>query len=505
MLVSFPGELLMNMLKMLILPLIISSLISGLAQLDAKASGKLGGRAMVYYFTTTVIASIIGIVLVVTIHPGDPSIRAGLGSGTTENKVSTLDAFLDIFRNLLPENLVVACFYSVSTYYVKAPPLVEKVDPSMPPDANVTENATEVVLSIVDQLDADYNISIDNMTANETEEPEKEKYVRELRYGGSTNVLGLIIFCIAFGVILSSMHERARVMTDFFFILNEVVMTMVGIIMWYAPFGIMCLIAGKLMEIDDMAKTIKQLGVYMVTVIVGLIIHGVGVLPLIYFVITRKNPFTFAKNMLQAWLTALGTASSAATIPVTFKCLEELNGIDRRVTRFVIPVGATANMDGTALYEAVATLFIAQMNGVNLDVGEIITVSLTATLTSIGAASVPSASLVTMILILTAVGLPVKDISLIVMVDWLLDRLRTSINVLGDAFGAGIVAHLSRHELAAQDAELAAEEAAKNGIEERRPSKASLNDRADGDVGKAIIVHAPPDDEDKGKEGMKWV
>lgn len=182
----------------------------------------------------------------------------------------------------------------------------------------------------------------------------------------------------------------------------------------------MCLIAGKIMEIGDLATTASQLGLYMLTVIVGLFIHACGTLSLIFFITTRQNPFKFFRGFLQAWVMALGTASSAATLPITFRCLEENNGIDKRVTRFVLPIGATVNMDGTALYEAVAAIFIAQMNKVSLNAGEVITVSLTATLASIGAASVPSAGLVTMLLVLTAVGLPTKDISLIVAVDWLL-------------------------------------------------------------------------------------
>ncbi|XP_078286613.1 excitatory amino acid transporter 2-like [Rhinoraja longicauda] len=147
---------------------------------------------------------------------------------------------------------------------------------------------------------------------------------------------------------------------------------------------------------------------------------------------------------------------SAGTLPVTFRCLEENLHIDRRVTRFVLPIGATINMDGTALYEAVAAIFIAQLNGIDLDPGQVVTVSLTATLASVGAASIPSAGLVTMLLILTAVGLPTHDISLLVAVDWLLDRMRTSVNVIGDSFGAGIVHHLSAGELAAIDAQQAA-------------------------------------------------
>ncbi|KAJ8347276.1 hypothetical protein SKAU_G00286770 [Synaphobranchus kaupii] len=198
----------------------------------------------------------------------------------------------------------------------------------------------------------------------------------------------------------------------------------------------------------------RQLGMYMVTVMVGLMIHGGIILPLIFFFVTRKNPFTFYTGIFQAWITALGTASSAGTLPVTFRCLEENLHIDKRVTRFVLPIGATINMDGTALYEAVAAIFIAQMNAIHLDGGQIITVSMTATLASVGAASIPSAGLVTMLLILTAVGLPTQDISLLIAVDWLLDRMRTSINVVGDSFGAGIVDFLSQAELAEIDGDV---------------------------------------------------
>lgn len=176
-------------------------------------------------------------------------------------------------------------------------------------------------------------------------------------------------------------------------------------------------------------------------------------LPLIYFVIVRKNSFSFFMGIFEAWVTALGTASSAGTLPVTFRCLEENLGIDKRVTRFVLPVGRTINMDRTVLYEAVAAIFIAQMNGIELDPDKIVTVSLTATLASVGAASIPSAGLVTMLLILTAVGLPTQDISLLVAVDWLLDRFRTSVSVVGDSYGAGIVYHLSKDELDMFDAQ----------------------------------------------------
>lgn len=417
MLVSFPGEILMRLLKMFILPLIISSLVSGMAQLDARSSGRMGSRALLYYITTTILAAIVGIIMVLVIHPGDPSIKTHVEGGSTDTKVSTLDAILDIVRNLFPDNLMQACFQQVQTTYKK----VHK--PIVFHEPNSSDSSSVFILK------------------------------PQLVYKDGTNVMGMIVFCLAFGLLAGQMGAKAKLMVDFFVVLNDIVMKLVGVVMWYSPFGILCLIAGKIMSIENLAATAQQLGLYMITVILGLLVHALVTLPGIYYAFTRRNPAVFFQGMLQAWVTALGTASSAATLPITFRCLEENNKIDARVTRFVVAVGATVNMDGTALYEAVAAIFIAQMNGIPLGIGEVITVSLTATLASVGAASIPSAALITMLLVLSALGLPTSDISLLFAVDWLLDRLRTSINVLGDGYGAGIVYHLSKDELDRMDAE----------------------------------------------------
>uniref|UniRef100_A0A914Q7E4 Amino acid transporter n=1 Tax=Panagrolaimus davidi TaxID=227884 RepID=A0A914Q7E4_9BILA len=189
--------------------------------------------------------------------------------------------------------------------------------------------------------------------------------------------------------------------------------------MWYAPIGICSLIASKIMEIGDLGRTIHSLGLYMGTVILGLSLHLFGTISLIYFIASRKNPHKFLRGLMQAAITALGASSSAATLPVTYKCLEK-EGIDPSYIKFVLPLGAMINMDGTALYEAVASIFIAQINGIDLSISQVITVSITATFASIGAASIPSAGLVTMIIVLSAVGLPADDISTIIAVDWFL-------------------------------------------------------------------------------------
>ncbi|KAM8985009.1 excitatory amino acid transporter 3 isoform 1-T1 [Ara ararauna] len=425
---SFPGEVLMRMLKLIILPLIISSMITGVAALDSSVSGKIGLRALIYYFCTTIIAVILGIVLVVAIKPGMPQKANEIDRVGSTPEVSTVDAMLDLIRNMFPENLVQACFQQYKTKR-------EKVEAAAGVDKNSSALTEQPITTAMPAEDS----------KNKTQE-----YKLVGMYSNGINVLGLIVFCIVFGMVIGKMGEKGQVLVDFFSALNEATMRIVEIIMWYMPIGIMFLVAGKIIEVQDW-EIFRKLGLYMATVLSGLAIHSIIILPLIYFIIVRKNPFRFAMGMAQALLTALMISSSSATLPVTFRCAEEKNFIDKRITRFVLPVGATINMDGTALYEAVAAIFIAQLNDLQLNTGQIVTISVAATAASIGAAGVPQAGLVTMVIVLTAVGLPAEDVTLIIAVDWLLDRFRTMVNVLGDAFGTGIVEKLSKKELEQMD------------------------------------------------------
>ncbi|KAG7487941.1 hypothetical protein MATL_G00028750 [Megalops atlanticus] len=436
---SFPGELLMRMLQMLVLPLIVSSLVTGISSLDSKASGKMGIRAVIYYMVTTFIAVFIGIVMVIIIRPGKGNRDSPVPSSGNIEPVQAADAFLDLIRNMFPPNLVEACFKQYKTVYSKK---VYKKNVTIAVNLTEAVNATEASFPA--------NLSRILQTIQET----VEEAVPVPGSSNGVNALGLVVFSMCFGLVIGNMKQKGQALREFFDCLNEAIMRLVAIIIWYAPVGILFLIAGKIVEMKDLVEVGGQLGMYTVTVIVGLLIHGLFVLPLLYFVVTRKNPYAFIGGLLQALITALGTSSSSATLPITFRCLEENNGVDKRVTRFVLPVGATINMDGTALYEAVAAIFIAQVNDMDLNFGQILTISITATAASIGAAGIPQAGLVTMVIVLTSVGLPTEDITLIIAVDWFLDRLRTTTNVLGDSLGAGIVEHLSRQELQNQDAEI---------------------------------------------------
>ncbi|KAG8254090.1 hypothetical protein J6590_014965 [Homalodisca vitripennis] len=307
------------------------------------------------------------------------------------------------------------------------------------------------------------------------------------------------------------MGEMGKPLLKVFESLGEAMMVITNWVIWISPLGVLFLVCSKILSMDSITTVFHQLGMYFFTVLLGLFCHGFVVVPLIYTIGTRKMPFRFIANMTQAIVTAFGTASSSASLPVSMSCLEEKNHVDERVSRFVMPIGATINMDGTALYEAVAALFIAQVREVPYSFGSIIAVSITATFASIGAAGIPQAGLVTMVMVLDTVGLPAEDVTLIIAVDWLLllgpghdersqrqsktsqiappcplhlctlrspsvtnvvlsdgatrtgylywnelhfinslysrDRFRTTVNVLGDAIGAGLVEHLSRAEL----------------------------------------------------------
>lgn len=397
--IGFPGELLIRLLKMIIIPLVVCSLVSGAASIDPQALGKLGGWAMLFFLVTTLIASSIGVVMAFIITPGSVSVNkpAGLDEVVPAHK-EVIDSFLDLIRNIFPSNLVSAAFQSYATGYK----LVKK-------------NGT----------DGNPNITVEKVPIGTDQD--------------GMNILGLVVFAIVFGVALRKLGEEGEILIKFFNSFNEATMVLVSWIMWYAPLGIMFLVAGKIVEMEDISDLFASLGKYIACCLIGHAIHGILVLPAIYFILTRKNPYTFLWGIFTALATAFGTSSSSATLPLMMKCVEENNGVSKHISRFILPIGATVNMDGAALFQCVAAVFIAQLNNTPLNFIQVITILVTATASSVGAAGIPAGGVLTLAIILEAIGLPTSDISLILAVDWLVDRTCTILNVEGDAFGAGIL------------------------------------------------------------------
>uniref|UniRef100_A0A673ZM91 Amino acid transporter n=1 Tax=Salmo trutta TaxID=8032 RepID=A0A673ZM91_SALTR len=392
---AFPGEMLLRMLKMIILPLVVCSLISGAASLDTRSLGKLGGIAVSYFLVTTLIASGIGVTLAFIIKPG---VGAGalntnnLGLESVNTNKETTDSFLDLYAT---DYKMVAVGNDTNGTI-----LYQKVPVGTEPDG--------------------------------------------------MNILGLVLFAMVFGVALRKLGEEGEELIRFFNAFNEATMVLVSWIMWYVPFGIMFLVGSKIVEMEDVVLLVTSLGKYIFASVLGHIIHGGVVLPLIYFGFTRKNPFSFLSGLITPFTTAFATCSSSATLPSMIKCVEENNGVDKRISRFILPIGATVNMDGAAIFQCVAAVFIAQLNNIELNAGQIFTILVTATASSVGAAGIPAGGIITIAIILEAIGLPTNDLSLMLAVDWIVDRTTTVVNVEGDALGAGILHHINQQEMKKQ-------------------------------------------------------
>ncbi len=384
--IAFIGDLFLQALFALVVPLVISSMIVGIASLgDVRKLGSIGFRTVSFFMTTTGLAVLIGLILVVVIHPGSPTESLNLElsqehlssiSERIEDKPTTLGELLkSILTSLVPKNLFVAM--------------------------------------------------------------------------AEMQILPLIVFALVFGGVLTTIGEKGAVVIRLFEGINEAMMAIVHLLMWIAPVGIGALLAGRLGEAGGFSgfwPQLVSLGTYVGTVLLALAIHGFVILPLALRFLGKRSVPSYVKALSTPLMTAFSTSSSSATLPLTIEALIDNAKVSRRVTSFVVPLGATINMNGTALYEAVAAMFIAQTYGIEMGLGETIIVLLTATLSAIGAAGIPEAGLVTMVIVLKAVDLPIEGISLILVVDWFLDRCRTTVNVWGDAVGAAVIHQFEGHK-----------------------------------------------------------
>ncbi len=382
--IQFLGELFLKALFVMVVPLVMSSIVVGVSSLgDVRKLGPLGARTVTFFMATTGIAVIIGLVLVLLIEPG----------------VSSHSETLNI----------------------------QEAD-----SANFSQRMENKPTTIGELLKT-------ILTG----------LVPKNLFSAMVNaeVLPLIIFSLVFGGILTTLGEKGELVIRFFDGVNEAIMAMVHLLMWTAPIGIGALLAGRLGEAGGFSgfwPQLVQLGAYAGTVIIALLIHALIVLPLILQFIGKQSVPTYARNLSTALTTAFSTSSSSATLPVTMGAVIDEHGISSRTARFVLPLGATINMNGTALYEAVAAVFIAQSYGIELTLAHTIIIVLTATLAAVGAAGIPEAGLVTMVIVLKAVDLPIEGISLILVIDWFLDRCRTTVNVWSDAVGAAVIDALGK-------------------------------------------------------------
>lgn len=373
------GTIFINLLKMIAVPLIVVSLIVGLSDLkDISKLSKLGGRTVVLYLFTTVTAVSIGLVLANLIRPGDYI--------NEESRKSLLDGFAGDAAQKIE--------------------LAEKAKNSGP------------LQPLVDVVPENFFMA---MTDN-------------------ASMLQVILFVILLGIGLILIDEnKAKPVVDFFKGLNDVILKIIDIIMLGAPIGVFALMAALMVEIPDFS-TLNALLIYALTVVIGLSVMVFVLYPTLLIVLAKYSPVKFFKAISPAQLLAFSTSSSAATLPVTMERVTEHVGVDEEVSSFVLPLGATVNMDGTSLYQAVAAVFIAQAMGIPLDLQTQLMIVVTATLASIGSAAVPSAGMVMLVIVLGQAGIPEAGLALIFAIDRPLDMCRTVVNVTSDATVATVVA-----------------------------------------------------------------
>jgi len=364
--VSWMGTLFLNALKMIIIPLILSSIISGVANIgDANNLGRLGLKTFGYYILTSTLALLTGLFFVNIIKPGK---GADLGFTETIEGLSTAkESFGQTLLNIVPQNIFTA----------------------------MVEN----------------------------------------------KMLSLIFFAILFGFFITRSQPKYKtVLTDLFNAFFDVMMKITLFIIKFTPFGIFGIVAKQVATQENLLELFSRLGLYMLVVLLALAFHSMVILPLLLKIFGKANPVKHFKAMRTPLITAFSTSSSNATLPLTMEAVENKAGVSNTITSFTLPLGATVNMDGTALYELVAAMFIAQAYGIEMSITQQIIIVITGLLASIGAAGIPMAGLVMISVILSAVGLPLEGIGLILAVDRILDMFRTAVNVWSDSCGAIIVA-----------------------------------------------------------------
>ncbi len=381
------GSIFVRMLELIAVPLVLASLIVGVASLsDIRKLSRIGGKTIAIYMVTTVIAITIGLSLVNLMQPGK-----ALPVETREQLTASYDQ-------------------SVAERGARA-------------DEVLNRSPLQPLVDIVPR----------NVIAAASE---------------NSQMLQVVFVAILLGIgLIQIAPERAQPMLQFFGSLNDVIIRVVDIIMMLAPYGVFALMGGLIVDLagDDLSRAVdllRALGWYMITVILGLLIHLFVTYQILFKLFSKMNFRRFLRGIRPAMLLGFSTSSSSATLPVTMERVEKNLGVHEEVSSFVLPVGATINMDGTSLYQAVAAVFIAQALGMNLDWADQLTIVATATLASIGAAGVPGAGIIMLVIVLKSIDVPVEGIALILGVDRILDMMRTTLNITGDAAVAVAVASM---------------------------------------------------------------
>lgn len=439
--VSFLGSIFKLSLSMIVMPIVVTAVLGGMATMgDVRKLGQIGGKTLGYFLLTTLLAITLGLGLVTLIQPGKRHASAEVQAAIQAMPISD--------PSLAPHALASEI---LKLYPSKNPEesllFIENSLTSMQQQGASIENMREAADLLAGSLPLRERVQLASQNTSSTKPSMSEFLEKQIHKAlinpfqalANRDVLAVILFAILLGGSLATLGERGQRVFELVGTLNEAVLKIVGLIMRFAPLGVFGLI------VDVVSTTgpdvFRELGIYAACVLLGLSSFVFIVLPTLLFIVTKRSPKAFFSALKPAMAVAFSTSSTNATLPVTIRCCEETLKVDKGITRFVLPLGATCNLNGTALYEAVGAVFIAQLFGVSLDITSQVIVALTAALAAIGAAGIPAAGTVTMALVLSSVGLPMEGIGILLALDRPLDMCRTVVNVMGDATCAVLVNH----------------------------------------------------------------
>lgn len=426
-------------LQMIVMPIVLTSILCGLESIgDIRLLKGLGKRAMVYFFSTTFVAVFVGLFLVATIEPGvrppSPEIAqiVDMAKGESTKEVG------EMIKRGLGESLA---FSEKEAELIQAITHIDKISSTVASSAQLKKESLKYLGALELRSKLFMNTPVEPVAAPSYQQFFEDQLRNALKNPfealANQHVLAVIVFTILFGAAMTTIGPLGAKFFEINRAINLAITKMINLIMHIAPFGVFGLLVSVISSTGP--AVFRELFWYALCVVVGLSFHLFVFLPALNFYFTKKNPLELLSKLKPVLLVAFSTSSSNATLPIAMKTMEDSFSIDKRVSRFVLPLGATINMNGTALYEAVAAVFIAQLYGVTVGLSSQVIIAITAALAAAGTAGIPAAGTVTMALILSAAGLPMEGIGLLFALDRPLDMCRTAVNVAGDAIGCTIL------------------------------------------------------------------
>ncbi|XP_069132413.1 excitatory amino acid transporter-like [Argopecten irradians] len=387
---ELPGKMFMRMLLLTIIPLISSSIIIGTVNADRKSSGRVGALSLGFLVLANFLGAILGIIIYFIFTPGSDTLYVSSNSKPTPDSshLQTQDMVADLLRNMIPDNIVSACFQKTQTRYVVNPVLTNSTNSTLP------------------------------------------RYTREVGIVNNINVLGVILISAVVGLAASTVKESSVSFVPFFRATSDIFIKIMQWFIWFTPVGVASLISVSIVRVESIEATFRSLGLFILYYTIGILVQYFVIIPIVYFIIVRKNPLKFLLTAVRPWMATFGTASSALAMPEMINTCENMNNCDSKVCRFVVPLGVALSRPGSVYFIVMSSLFITNLTGTGHSAADVLLTGLLATVSSLSIPAIPSAAIVIIIIVLESINVDTTAVGLLMALEWYTDRIRGASNAL---------------------------------------------------------------------------